>query len=54
VLDLTGSYNFTNLNSTFYISIKNLLNDRYIASRRPQGIKVGLPRFISAGIELNL
>jgi Fe(3+) dicitrate transport protein len=54
VLDLTSSYNFPNLNSTFYISIKNLLDDRYIASRRPQGIKVGLPRFITAGVELNL
>ena len=32
------------------ISIKNLTNERYIASRRPQGIRVGLPRFISAGI----
>ena len=32
------------------ISIKNLTNERYITSRRPQGIRVGLPRFISAGI----
>jgi len=32
------------------VSIKNLTNERYIASRRPQGIRVGLPRFISAGI----
>ncbi len=34
----------------FNVSIKNLTNERYIASRRPQGIRVGLPRFISAGI----
>ncbi|TVQ89090.1 MAG: TonB-dependent receptor [Bacteroidetes bacterium] len=34
----------------FSLSIKNLTNERYIASRRPQGIRVGLPRFISAGI----
>jgi Fe(3+) dicitrate transport protein len=32
------------------INIKNLTNERYIASRRPQGIRVGLPRLISAGI----
>lgn len=31
-------------------SVKNLTNERYIASRRPQGIKVGLPRFVSAGL----
>ncbi len=54
VMDLTGSYDFTNLNSTVYISVKNILDERYIASRRPQGIKIGLPRFISAGIELTL
>jgi Fe(3+) dicitrate transport protein len=52
VLDITGSYDFPSLNSTVFISVKNLLDERYIASRRPQGIKVGLPRFISAGVEL--
>ncbi len=31
-------------------AIKNLTNQRYIASRRPQGIKVGMPRFVSAGL----
>lgn len=35
----------------FNLSIKNLTNERYIASRRPQGIRVGLPRFVSAGVE---
>ena len=37
-----------------FISDKNLFDERYIASRRPQGIKVGIPRFLSAGIEINL
>ncbi len=54
------AYMITNLNIwydykggiTFHVSIKNLTNERYIASRRPQGIRVGLPRFISAGIAL--
>jgi Fe(3+) dicitrate transport protein len=54
VLDITCSYDFSDLNSTLYISVKNLLDERYIASRRPQGIKVGLPRFIAAGFELTL
>ncbi|MDX1701600.1 MAG: TonB-dependent receptor, partial [Melioribacteraceae bacterium] len=42
VLNLTGNYKVPDLNSIFYISLKNLLDERYIASRRPQGIKVGL------------
>ena len=31
-------------------AVKNLMNERYIVSRRPQGIRVGLHRFVSAGI----
>jgi Fe(3+) dicitrate transport protein len=54
VFDVTGRYFFTGLNSSLYVSVKNLLDERYIASRRPQGIKVGLPRFITAGIEVTL
>lgn len=38
----------------FNLNIKNLLDERYIVSRRPQGIRVGLPRFVTAGIELTL
>lgn len=34
----------------FNASVKNILNERYIASRRPQGIRVGLPRFFCIGI----
>jgi Fe(3+) dicitrate transport protein len=34
------------------MGIKNLTDERYIASRRPQGIRVGLPRFVSAGVTL--
>ena len=54
VLDITGRYYSSELNSSLYISVKNLLDERYIASRRPQGIKVGLPRFITAGMEITL
>lgn len=54
VFDVTGRYFFTGLNSSLYVSVKNLLDERYIASRRPQGIKVGIPRFITAGIEVTL
>jgi len=52
--DLTASYLISKINSSVYFSVKNLTDERYIASRRPQGIKVGIPRFISAGVELSL
>ena len=51
-MDLTASYFISDINSSIYFSVKNFFDERYIASRRPQGIKVGLQRFISAGIEL--
>jgi Fe(3+) dicitrate transport protein len=54
VFDITGSYVLPSINSSVFISIKNLLDERYIASRRPQGIKVGVPRFITGGVELTL
>jgi Fe(3+) dicitrate transport protein len=54
VLDLTGSFNISSMNSTLFVSVKNLLDERYIASRRPQGIKVGLPRIITAGVDVSL
>ncbi len=37
-----------------HVSVKNLTNERYIVSRRPQGIRVGLPTFVSAGIDIKL
>lgn len=35
------------------ISAKNLLNERYMVSRRPQGIRVGTPRMLIAGLTYN-
>ncbi len=34
------------------LSMKNITDERYMASRRPQGIRPGLARFVSAGFEL--
>lgn len=34
------------------VSIKNITDERYMASRRPQGIRPGLARFISAGFDV--
>jgi Fe(3+) dicitrate transport protein len=38
-------------NTTFTLSVKNITNERYIVNRRPQGIRVGLPRWINFGVE---
>jgi Fe(3+) dicitrate transport protein len=54
VVDITGRYEIESINSTVFLSVKNLADERYIASRRPQGIKVGLPRIITAGLEVTL
>ncbi|MFO7526831.1 MAG: TonB-dependent receptor [Ignavibacteriaceae bacterium] len=54
VIDITGRYEIQSINSMLFLSVKNLADERYIASKRPQGIKVGLPRIITAGIELTL
>lgn len=49
LVDGTLQYESKKLHSTFTITGKNLLNERYIASRRPQGIRVGMPRMITLG-----
>ena len=41
--DLPGGLNLN-------VCVKNLMNERYITSRRPQGIRVGLPRLFTAGL----
>jgi len=40
-------------NARLSMAVKNLTDERYIVSRRPQGIRVGLPRFVSAGIDFS-
>ncbi len=52
-IDGTAGYRVNKWNTTFRVSVKNLTNERFITSRRPQGIKVGLPRYISGGIEVS-
>ncbi len=50
LVDMSVFYNFLEGIETF-ISFKNLLNQKYISSRRPQGIKVGIPSQLIAGID---
>ncbi|MDQ3605218.1 MAG: TonB-dependent receptor [Gemmatimonadota bacterium] len=52
VWDLAGSYR---LRSGLALTgtVKNLLDETYIASRRPQGIKPGLPRQLQVGVRMS-
>lgn len=51
LMDGTLQYKLKKFQTTLSLSIKNLTDERYIATRRPQGIRVGLPRYISFGID---
>lgn len=53
VLNATVWHSFGNSGFELSISAKNLLNERYIVSRRPQGIRVGTPRMLMAGLTYN-
>lgn len=50
LVDASAVYIHEGSGLEFSASVKNLLNERYISSRRPQGIRVGLPRYIIIGI----
>ena len=50
--DATIFYTIPKTKVTFNVAVKNITNERYISSRRPQGIRVGNPRFVSAGIDV--
>ncbi len=53
VMDAVLSYKVAHWNSAFNLSVKNVTDERYISTRRPQGIRVGLPRLVTAGFEFN-
>lgn len=50
----TAKYTFKEMNLSVFVSIKNILDERYIASRRPQGIKVGIPQTVTFGVDIKL
>lgn len=54
IVDATIYYPFRKNSITASISAKNITDERFIASRRPQGIKVGMPRQIMAGFNIDL
>jgi len=51
VLDLNGSCQFRKLPLKVGIAAKNLTDERYIVTRRPQGIRLGLARYLAATAE---
>ena len=62
-IGLIDSYNLLDANlyhrvpkwhTVFNLSVKNLTNERYIASRRPEGIRVGVPRIITIGLDFKI
>jgi Fe(3+) dicitrate transport protein len=50
-IDGSLSYTLPSRKWSFLAGVKNLTNERFIASRRPQGIRVNVPRFFSVGVE---
>lgn len=51
-IDFTAFAKLSKKDIVFNLAIKNLTNERYIASRRPQGIRVGVHRQVVLGMEI--
>lgn len=47
----SAQYFIKKINTTLSISVKNMTDNRYISSRRPQGIRVGMPTYFYFGID---
>jgi len=52
LLDGGVTYRANKIGTVFSVSVKNITDERYLVSRRPQGIRVGMPRFITAGVRV--
>mgnify|MGYP000178302637 CR=1 FL=1 len=51
LIDLAAQYAIPGLNGVrLSVAMRNLTDRRYIASRRPEGIRVGLPRLVTIGM----
>jgi Fe(3+) dicitrate transport protein len=51
ITDLSAFARLSKKQILFNLAVKNLTNERYIASRRPQGIRVGIDRQVVVGME---
>ena len=52
ITDLSAFARLSQKQILFSFAVKNLTNERYIASRRPQGIRVGIDRQVVLGMEV--
>lgn len=53
VLDLNTGYSITP-NVELFLNIRNLLDETYIVSDRPYGVRPGLPRTFMGGLKINI
>jgi Fe(3+) dicitrate transport protein len=53
LLDLSSSYGFSS-NVDLFMNVRNLLNETYIVSDRPAGVRPGLPRTVMGGLRFTL
>ncbi|MBT8108200.1 MAG: TonB-dependent receptor [Gammaproteobacteria bacterium] len=53
IVDFIAAFNFTQ-NLATYIKLDNLLDETYVAARRPAGVRPGLPRTAYVGITYRL
>ena len=54
LLDATVLYRLPGNHVSLSLAGKNITNERYIASRRPQGIRVSTPRLLTFGLDVTL
>ncbi len=54
VVDLNLFRQCRRRNMMLNLAIKNIANERYIVSRRPQGIRVGMPRMLIMGVDFRI
>ncbi|MFW5967246.1 MAG: TonB-dependent receptor family protein, partial [Persicimonas sp.] len=50
VLDAQASYLLEPIDTTAFVTVKNVFDEEYIASRSPRGIQPGAPRLLYAGL----
>lgn len=53
LLDFSSSYDVTR-NIELFVNIRNILNDTYIVSDRPYGVRPGLPRTVLGGFRFTI
>ncbi|REL37610.1 TonB-dependent receptor [Rhodohalobacter sp. SW132] len=53
LVDLNTSYQASN-NINVFVNVRNLLDDTYIVSDRPHGVRPGLPRMFMGGLKITL